>query len=150
MVLSQESCSLGSNHSRWTACYNYNRFISNLNHILDNEINFEPPQLAQYIHVVNGNALLHSILGIPENVSGIAETIFFPFTQIYQRVDFVTDTYNDTCTYISIKSAERSRRGVSDSFLLKGPQTKISTDWKGLLCNGQNKFAVMKLMHSKW
>ena len=78
---------------------------------------------------------------MPENFGELAEKIFSLLPKS-TRVDFVTDTYND----ISIKSAERSRRGVSDAFLLKGPLTKNPTDWKGFLCNGQNKIAVRKLI----
>ena len=63
-----------------------------------------------------------------------------------ERVDFVTDTYQEH----SIKASERARRGTTETFLLKGPLTKIPKDWKGFLSNGQNKMEVMKLVLSEW
>ena len=62
------------------------------------------------------------------SLSNVSTFLFYP-------IDFVIDSYND----ISIKSDKRSRRWVSDIFLLKGPSTRIPKDWKGFLCNEKNQ-----------
>jgi hypothetical protein len=43
--------------------------------------------------------------------------------------NFVTGT----CKAEFITSAEMSRRGMSDTYLIKGNKTKVMQDWKGFL-----------------
>ena len=63
-----------------------------------------------------------------------------------KRVDFVTDTYRDN----SIKSAGHKRRGSTDSYLVKGPSTKLPMDWKSFLANNTNKTNLTKLLLTEW
>ena len=50
----------------------------------------------------------------------------------------------------SIKSAERTRRGSSSEYLLRGPKTKLPRDWKGFLHNSENKKQLNRLLFSEW
>ncbi|CAH1109880.1 unnamed protein product [Psylliodes chrysocephalus] len=51
---------------------------------------------------------------------------------------------------VSIKNIERLRRGCGDTFLIKGPKTKIPRDWKKFLGNGKNKEQLVNLLHNEW
>ena len=114
-------------------------------HMLEKHVDFEHPQLESCTFVIDGNAMLQSLVGLPGTFGELAQKIFSLLPKS-ERVDFVTDTYQEH----SIKASERARRGTTETFLLKGPLTKIPKDWKGFLSNGQNKMEVMKLVLSEW
>ena len=116
-----------------------------LMHMLEKHVDFEHPQLESCTFVIDGNAMLQSLVGLPGTFGELAQKIFSLLPKS-ERVDFVTDTYQEH----SIKASERARRGTTETFLLKGPLTKIPKDWKGFLSNGQNKMEVMKLVLSEW
>lgn len=58
----------------------------------------------------------------------------------------MTDTYLD----VSIKNIGRLRRGSGDTFLIRGPKTKIPQDWKKFLANGKNEEPLVNRLHSEW
>ena len=62
------------------------------------------------------------------------------------RVDFVTDSYHEH----SIKAAERERRGTTDTFIVKGPLTRVPKEWKKFLQNDNNKENLLQLILSEW
>ncbi len=97
------------------------------------------------IHIVDGNAVIHSMTSLPDNFAQLAAKVFFMLPQA-QRVDFVTDTYKDQ----SIKFAEHDRRGTSEPFLIKGPSTKVPKDWKSFLQNSKNKEQLLRLLLAEW
>ena len=116
-----------------------------LMHILEEPVDFEEPQLELCTYVIDGNAMLQSLVGLPGTFGELAQKVFSLLPKS-ERVDFVTDTYKQT----SIKASERARRGTSESFLLKGPSTRIPKDWKAFLSNGHNKMEVMRMILSEW
>jgi len=80
-------------------------------------------------------------VSVPDTFEGVANVVFDNLPK-RSRVDFVTDTYNET----SIKSLERKRRGTSPGFLLSVAKTKTPRDWKGFLTNNENKTHLLKLL----
>lgn len=107
---------------------------------------FEKPGLRDSVYdIYDGNALLQAMTGLPDTFEELAEKVFslLPKTE---RVDFVTDTYKD----VSIKGAERERRGVREQFLIKGPKTKVPRDWKAFMGNNENKKQLVKLLLTEW
>jgi hypothetical protein len=96
-------------------------------------------------YIVDGNALLQSLIALPQTFGELSEKVFSVLPKV-KRLDFVTDTYKDN----SIKAAERSRRGTSESYLVKGPSTKLPKEWKSFLSNNDNKTNLIKLLLSEW
>ncbi|GFR91522.1 hypothetical protein ElyMa_000845300 [Elysia marginata] len=74
------------------------------------------------IHVIDGNALLQSLIGLPDTFGELALKVFtcLPSASV---VHFVTDRYDD----LSIKDIERVRRGQDDcnTHNIRGPSTKV-------------------------
>ena len=97
------------------------------------------------MYICDGNALIQNLTGLPQTFGQLAEKIFDSLPAA-QRIDFVTDTYMES----SIKSAERRRRGMSQTFLVKGPSTKLPKDWKAFLTNNKNKSSLTKLLLEEW
>ena len=119
---------------------------SKLLHLLEASVEpSEMPPLNTAVYVVDGNALLQSMVSIPDNFEALAENVFAKLPKT-SRVDFVTDSYHRG----SIKSVERLRRGVSKTFLISGPKTKTPRDWKSFMSNDENKSQLIKLLLSEW
>lgn len=78
--------------------------------------------------------LLQALVALPQTFGELAEKVM-KILPSGPEVHFVADTYKVD----SIKSTERSRRGEGETFLLKGPSTKIPRDWRGFLKHGHNK-----------
>lgn len=97
------------------------------------------------IHILDGNALLHSLTALPNSFEQVAEKVFSLLPKV-ERVDFVTDSYHTD----SIKAIERQRRGSSAPLLLKGPKTRVPRDWKSFLANDDNKKNFIKLICDEW
>ena len=85
------------------------------------EINVDHPEQPPYsnvIYIIDGNAMLQAMTGLPGTFDELALKVFDGLPRC-ERVDFVTNTYKED----SIKSAERARRGSSETFLIKGGKT---------------------------
>ncbi|GFR86952.1 hypothetical protein ElyMa_006065300 [Elysia marginata] len=85
------------------------------------------------MHVIDGNALLQSLIGLPDTFGELALKVFtcLPSASV---VHFVTDRYD-------IKDIERVRKGQDDcnTHTIRGPSTKVSRNWKAFLSNTANK-----------
>lgn len=115
-------------------------------HHLEDGINYsEKPELDSSVYIYDGNALLHSLINLPDNFEKLAQKVFdaLPKTSC---LHFVTVTYKKD----SIKNSERSHRDETETFLIKGPKTKIPRDWKGFSLNSENKRQLIKLLLSEW
>ena len=77
---------------------------------LDND--FEKPRSDLCTSVIDGNALLQSLIGFPGTIGELAQRIFCVLPKS-SRVDFITDAYQVT----SLKTAERLGRENSFLFL---------------------------------
>ena len=95
--------------------------------------------------VLDGNAVYHSLVEIPDTLKGICQKIFntIPGTS---DVIFSTDMYDSE----SIKSTERKRRGCGEKLLIKGPAMKRPADWKGFLTNDENKKQFTNVLVKVW
>ena len=116
-----------------------------LMHALEKPTQSDDLTTEQCSSVIDGNAFLQSLVALPGCFSELAQKVFTMLPNSV-RIDFVTDTYPDQ----SIKACERMHRGTSETFLVKGPSTKLPKDWKGFLSNGKNKTETMKLILSEW
>ena len=92
------------------------------------------PDPADTLVILDGNALYHSMVEVPENFRGISNKLFSMLPKT-SDVIFSTDSYIKG----SIKDMERKRRGAGEAYLLKGPSMKRPADWKGFLSNSSNK-----------
>jgi len=97
------------------------------------------------VHVIDGNALLQSIVRLPETFEGLASFIFncLPATA---TVHFVTDTYLEN----SLKQSERLRRGSSPTYLIGGGKTRLPRDFKTFLHNSENKRQLTRFLLTEW
>ena len=98
-------------------------------------------QLEDNVYIMDGNALLQALTGLPQTFGELAEKVFCSLPEA-KTVHFVTDTYKED----SIKSIERKRRGESESFLVKGPSARLPRDWKVFLQNNVNKESLIPLL----
>jgi len=105
----------------------------------------ERPATSSVIYILDGNALLQALTNLPDTFDELANKVFETLPKC-ERVDFVTDTYQKD----SIKSSERERRGVTETFLIKGSKTKVPRDWKCFMCNSENKVQLIKLLLAEW
>ena len=60
----------------------------------------------------------------------------------YKRVDLVADSYRQ----VSIKGATRGERGTSKKVILKSVKSKIPSDFKQFLGDGDNKNRMLYLI----
>ena len=97
------------------------------------------------VYVVDGNAQFQAFTNLPTTFEDLAFNLFLslPKTQI---VHFVTDTYKE----MSIKQAERSRRGDSAAIVIGGPKTKLPRDFKSFLLNSDNKKQFIRFLLDSW
>ena len=105
----------------------------------------QQPDPCKTLLIVDGNALYHSMTEIPETFKQVSEKIF---KMIPGNCDviFSTDIYKKN----SLKSSERSRRGVSEKNLVKGPYMKRPHNWKEFLSNDDNKKQFTELLLKVW
>ena len=97
------------------------------------------------VHVVDGNALLHAMVHLPETFEGLATSVFNSLPRA-DTVHFVTDTYLDN----SIKQTERLRRGCSSTYLIGGVKTKLPRDFKTFLLSPENKHQLLEFLLTEW
>ncbi|XP_052812091.1 uncharacterized protein LOC128239473 isoform X1 [Mya arenaria] len=97
------------------------------------------------LYIQDGNALFQSLTNLGPTFGAIGFQIL---DQMVAKRHFVfsTDSYNT----MSIKAQERSRRGVSQKYIVGGPATRKPTDFKLLLTNDENKVQLCKLLLKLW
>lgn len=119
---------------------------SKLLHLLESDVEAPlTPKLEDSVYIIDGNAVLHSLVDIPPTFVQLAKKVFDILPKV-PRIDFVTDTYKQ----LSIKEFERARRGQSPAYIIKGSSTKVPRDWKSFLSNGSNKEQLARLLLSEW
>ena len=104
----------------------------------------QPPQ-DKTLMIVDGNAMYHSLVEIPDTLKGVCEKIY-SLIPGSSDVIFSTDMYEPE----SIKSSERKRRGSGERLLIKGPAMKRPADWKGFLANDENKKQFTNVLLRVW
>ncbi len=82
----------------------------------------------------DGNALFYYLKDVPDNFRQICEKLH-NMTCNYKDFIVSTDTYKAT----SVKALEYEKKGILEKLTVKGSNTKKTHDWKGLLCNKDNK-----------
>ena len=94
-------------------------------------------QLEDNVYIMDGNALLQALTGLPQTFGELTEKVFCSLPEA-KTVHFVTDTYKED----SIKPIERKR--PTQSFLVKGPSARLPRDWKAFLQNKVNKESLIR------
>jgi hypothetical protein len=89
------------------------------------------------VTVVDGNALLQSLVRLPATFGELARTVFSCLPNV-KTVHFVTDSYHTD----SIKQAERVRRGSSATYLIDGPATLLPNDFSKFMLNSDKKSSL--------
>ena len=98
-------------------------------------------------HIVEQAAMLLrgdilNLTEIPENYEDLTWKFMKALPRNYCRVDIVADTYQE----ISIKSAERNKRGYSEKIFIQSAKSKIPRNFNEFLKNGENKRRMISLM----
>lgn len=90
-------------------------------HILENEYPSSDISLpSQCVYVIDGNALIRSLVILPETFGELASRLFNSLPK-FRFVHFVTDSYYAN----SIKDIERARRGESTVHVIGGSLTVV-------------------------
>ena len=79
---------------------------------------------------------------VPETYEHLALKILHSIPKGYARVDMVADTYRE----LSIKTAERAKRGDSENILIKSIKSKIPRDFNNFMKNAANKSRLIDLI----
>ena len=98
-------------------------------------------------HIVEQAAMLFrgdilNLTEIPENYEDLTWKFMKALPRNYCRVDIVADTYQE----MSIKSAERNKRGCSEKIIIQSAKSKIPRNFNEFLKNGENKRRMISLM----
>ena len=96
---------------------------------------WQKPSDNRVAYVLNVNALLQSLVSVPNDFEKFAELVFYLLPKTL-GVDFLTHTYK----LFSIKSFERQRHGSGRT------KTKTPSDWKSFISNDENKQQLIKLL----
>jgi hypothetical protein len=122
---------------------------SQLMHVLEGEVPAaDTPDVdipSNPVVIIDGNALIHSRVSLPETFGQLAMSIFKSLPQA-PVIHFVTDYYHTE----SIKGTERERRGISSTQIIGGPMTKLPRDFSTFLHNSENKKNLIKFPLGQW
>ena len=103
-------------------------------------------------NIIDGNALLQSLVGLPETFGDLALKVFNLLPKNSDEIHFITDAYDSD----SIKGLERTKRGNSktnkgkDPLTGGGPLTKLPREWKNYLSFDENKTNLMQFILGEW
>ena len=114
-------------------------------HYLEGKNQMQRPTTGEISYVVDGNAVIQSIVSLPGTFGELADSVFEQLPKA-ERVDFVSDSYQPLC----IKDVERSRRAMSAPHIVKGSSTKVPRDWKKFLSNAENKKRLSEFLLEEW
>ena len=87
-------------------------------------------------------AVIRTLTEIPENYEDLTWKFMKALPRNYCRVDIVADMYQE----MSIKSAERKKRGCSEKIIIQSAKSKIPRSFNEFLKNGENKRRMISLM----
>lgn len=104
-----------------------------------------PAKERDHVHIIDGNALFHTLTNLPETFGELAYNIFCALPKV-AKVHFLTDNYKEH----SIKSLERMRRGESQVFIVRGSSTKLPREWRSFLRNDDNKKHFIQFLLNEW
>ena len=121
------------------------RWTKGMHYIQENTPRAARPCSNDSTVVTDGNSLFYSIRKALKTFKDLASFIF-DMIPIISQVHFSADMYKE----FSVKSMERIRRGNSDPFIIKGGNTKVPQDFKGFLCNEENKKQLICLLLKEW
>ena len=79
---------------------------------------------------------------VPDTYEHLALKILHSIPKGYTRVHIVADTYRE----ISIKTAERQKRGTSSKISIKSEKSKIPRDFSAFMMNGANKSRLIEII----
>ena len=114
-------------------------------HFLMEDISEDIPYPTDAMFIQDGNALFHTLKGLPPTFGEICLQIL---DQMISRRNFIFST--DSYHIDSIKSQERLRRGCSQRYHVNGPATRKPTEFKLFLANDDNKRQLCQLLLNVW
>ena len=100
-------------------------------------------QLEDNVNIMDGNALLQALTGLPQTFAELAEKAYCSLPKA-NTVHFVTDTYQED----AIKSIERER-WESEAFLMKGQSARLPPERRAFRQNNVNKESLNLLLHTE-
>jgi len=100
---------------------------------------------SDHAHVVDGNALIRSLVSLPATFDELAALIFRILPKC-RSLHFVTDSYYPS----SIKDIERKWRGTSSPYVIAGSRTKMLCDFGQFMNNSHNKTQLITFILSEW
>lgn len=114
-------------------------------HFLMVDTDGDVPYPEDAIHIQDGNALLHALTNLSPTFGAICLQVL---DQMVAKKSFIfsTDAYHAD----SIKAQERSRRGISQRYIIDGPATRKPSDFKLFLANDDNKTQLCQLLLRVW
>lgn len=98
------------------------------------------------MNIEDGNAIFHSMKEVPKTYKQICQNILSISTSGKSSVIFSTDCYLPD----SIKSLERSIRGLGEKRLVHGENTRRPENWTEFLSNDENKTQLIELLLRVW
>ena len=116
-----------------------------LHHLESKVESCSSPEIDLSVYVIDGNAVLQACVHLPETFEDLALQIFVSLPKS-KVIHFVTDSYQQH----SIKQFEHDRRGQTAAYCIKGPRTKIPSDFKAFMLNASNKTQLIRFLLSQW
>ena len=93
-------------------------------------------------YIIDFMATLRTFDAIPETYELLTWRLFDMLPKGLIRIDIVADTYEG----LSIKTAERSSRGISRSIIIQSPKSKIPSPFSDILNNDKNKKRLIEII----
>ena len=84
-----------------------------------------PPKESVAAYVIDMMAAVRVLVGVPDTFHELAMKLLHSFPKGYPRMDVVVDSYREN----SIKNAERVQRGPSVRNTIKGPNSKVPSNF---------------------
>ena len=94
------------------------------------------------VHIVDFIALIRVATKLPDTFEQLAFKLLSVLPKGFRRVDLVADSYFT----VTIKGAERNKRGKGAKITIKSPKSKIPREFKKFLSNGENKTRMIEVL----
>ena len=112
--------------------------------ILQSTNNAEAPKIKEQnsVYIIDLMAAIRTVREIPDTFQDLAFKIIKSIPTGYKRVDIVADSYWPN----SIKTSERTKRGLSEKILIKSSKAKIPREFSKFLSSSENKKRMIELL----
>lgn len=101
-----------------------------------------PPAETLNTYFLDLAAAVRSLVGPVFTIREMATKLLSTIPSRYRTIVIACDTYKKN----SIKGGERTKRGVSERYVLTSPDMKVPYDLSSFLCNGDNKEMLFNIL----